>query len=93
MLTRPASKDSYLACIRPEQIEVTPSETGAAVVRSISFLGNLRRLEVESPAGPLLVETHGGSPYYPGDRVELSIAPKACTWVVDDTAGTEAVSA
>ena len=32
--TRPASEDSYLACIRPEQIEVTPSETGAAVVRS-----------------------------------------------------------
>lgn len=91
--TRPASEDSYLACIRPEQIEVTPSENGGAVVRSISFLGNLRRLEVESPAGPLLVETHGGSPYHTGDRVELSIAPKACTWVVDDTVGTEAVSA
>lgn len=91
--TRPASEDTYLACIRPEQIEVTPSETGAATVRSISFLGNLRRLEVDSPAGPLLVETHGGNPCRTGDRIDLYIAPEACTWVVDDTAETGAIPA
>ncbi|MEQ8898212.1 MAG: ABC transporter ATP-binding protein [Roseovarius sp.] len=90
MATRPTSEKAYLACIRPEQIDATPSEAGTATVRSISFLGNLRRLDVDSPAGPLLVETHGGNPFRTGDRVDLSIAPGACTWVLDDTAETGA---
>ena len=75
MATRPTSEKAYLACIRPEQIDATPSDAGTATVRSISFLGNLRRLDVDSHAGPLLVETHGGNPFRRGDRVDLSIAP------------------
>jgi iron(III) transport system ATP-binding protein len=77
---------AHVACIRPEQIGLTPAQEGSATVRSISFLGNLRRLEVDSAIGPLVVETHGSNPYREGDRVNLSIPPEACTWVADDMA-------
>ena len=93
LTTRPSSDEPYLACIRPEQIGVTPAKDGTATVRSISFLGNLRRLEVDSPAGPLLVETHGGNACRAGDRVNLSIEPQACTWVIDDAAQPETAPA
>lgn len=86
LASRPAAAQPYLACVRPEQIDLTPAADGAAEVRSISFLGNLRRLEVDSPAGVLLVETHGANPCRPGDRVDLQIKAEACTWVLDDTA-------
>ncbi|MCZ0813496.1 MAG: ABC transporter ATP-binding protein [Pseudomonadota bacterium] len=85
MATRPAAaQDTHIACIRPEQIGLTPDPNGGATVRSISFLGNLRRLELDSAAGPLVVETHGANPCHEGDRVTLDIAPEACTWVADD---------
>ncbi|MBD3677870.1 MAG: ABC transporter ATP-binding protein [Rhodobacteraceae bacterium] len=86
LATRPSSESAYLACIRPEQIGVTPDEDGMSSVRSISFLGNLRRLEVDTPGGPLLVETHGANPCQEGTRVSLNIQPHACTWVIDDAA-------
>ena len=87
LATRPAGAEAdHVACIRPEQIGVTPAPDGCATVRTISFLGNLRRLEVDSAAGSLVVETHGGNPCREGDRVALSVAPEACTWVVDDMA-------
>ena len=91
MVARPAGPDAaHIACIRPEQIGLHPAEDGDATVRNIGFLGNLRRLEVDSPLGPLVVETHGGNACREGDRVRLSIAPEACTWVADDMAGTPA---
>ncbi|TNF12984.1 MAG: ABC transporter ATP-binding protein [Rhodobacteraceae bacterium] len=85
LATRPGG-EGRIACIRPEQIGLAPAPDGAARVRAISFLGNLRRLEVDSAAGPLTVETHGANPCREGDRVDLSIAPEACTWVADDIA-------
>ncbi len=84
LATYPADKKAYLACIRPEQIAIKPAENGVATVQNISFLGNLQRLELDCPAGPLLVETHGRSPCRTGDSVELSISTEACTWVLDD---------
>lgn len=93
LASRPAAKGAQLACIRPEQIDLTPAEDGAARVRNISFLGNLRRLEVESPIGLLTVETHGSNPCRTGQRVALSVAPDACTWVLDDAAAPKAAQA
>ena len=85
MATRPAGTDDGIAaCIRPEQIRLTPAPDGDATVRGISFLGNLRRLEIDSAAGPLIVETHGATRCHEGDRVNLSLAPGAGTWVADD---------
>lgn len=85
LATRPQSDETHLACVRPEQIGLTPAENGAATVRSVSFLGNLQRLELDSPVGPLIAESHGATPCQEGDRVSLTIATQACTWVVDDT--------
>lgn len=84
LATQPSDDKAYLACIRPEHIGLAPANEGTAKVRNISFLGNLQRLEVDSPAGPLLVETHGRTSCRTGDRVDLSIASDACTWVLDD---------
>ncbi|EAQ02150.1 ABC transporter-like [Pseudooceanicola batsensis HTCC2597] len=80
------TEGNHVACIRPEQIGVTPAPDGNATVRNISFLGNLRRLEVDSAGGPLVVETHGSDACREGDRVMLRLAPDACTWVADDLA-------
>ncbi|NIZ08735.1 ABC transporter ATP-binding protein [Pseudooceanicola sp. HF7] len=90
---RPATPKAQLACIRPEQVDITPAADGTAMVRSISFLGNLRRLEVDSPVGPLTVETHGTNPCRTGDPVSLRVAPDACTWVIDDAPAPKAVPA
>lgn len=88
MATRPDGADeTHVACIRPEQIGLAPNADGNATVRSISFLGNLRRLDIDSAVGPLVVETHGGNPCREGERVTLSIAPEACTWVKEDISG------
>jgi iron(III) transport system ATP-binding protein len=90
LATRPQGADAaYIACIRPEQIDLTPAPDGQSTVRTISFLGNLRRLEVDSPFGPMIVETHGGNPCREGDRVTLTIAPDACIWVSDDVTPAE----
>lgn len=93
LTTRPTDNKPYLACIRPEHITLTPAENGASSLRSISFLGNLQRLEVDSPAGVLKVETHGRSLLRSGDRVALEIGPEACTWVLDDVQQSEATPA
>ncbi len=78
--------DAYIACIRPEQIALAPAEDGSATVRTIGFLGNLRRIELDSPFGPLVVETHGTIDCREGQSVQLTITPEACTWVANDTA-------
>lgn len=86
--TRPNGADAeYIACIRPEHIDLTPDAEGPATVRDISFLGNLKRLDLDSPLGPLQVETHGVDMFGPGDRLSLGIAPDHCVWVRDDLTG------
>ncbi|MBU3260930.1 ABC transporter ATP-binding protein [Roseovarius sp. PS-C2] len=89
--TRPDAPDAdYIACIRPEHIDLTPDADGTATVREISFLGNLKRIELDSPLGPLLVETHGAGGFHPGDKLTLGIAPEHCVWVRDDVTGAAA---
>jgi len=91
--SRRVSERAQLACLRPEQIDIASVADGAATIRSISFLGNLRRLQVDTTVGMLTVETHGANPCRVGDRVALTVAPDACTWVIDDTAPRKAVPA
>lgn len=78
--------DELIACLRPEHIKASKNTNGLATVRSTSFLGNLTRLNVDSPLGPLIVETNGVESFIEGQKVELEIEPSACTWVVNDTA-------
>lgn len=82
--------DAYVACIRPEQITLMPENGGLATVRSIGFLGNLWRIEVDSPFGPLFVETHGAIDCQEGQAVQLTITPEDCTWVANDDLGDQA---
>jgi len=79
---RPVGDDrSYVACVRPEQITLSPEQGGGATVRDISFLGNVSRIRVDSPAGELMIETHGHVPFALGQQVRLDIWPEDCPWV------------
>lgn len=84
---RPSASDEQLiACLRPEHIKASADPNGLATVCSVNFLGNLTRLSLESPLGPLTVETNGIESFNEGQKVMLEIEPSACTWVVNDTA-------
>lgn len=73
--------DAFIACIRPEQIKLHNHPDGHYTVRSITFLGNLRRIEVEGPAGRLKVEAHGHIKLSEGQRANITIDAQDCTWV------------
>ena len=73
-----------LACIRPERIGLSPDAGGPAQVRALEFLGNITRIELDTPAGAMVAEVSGHSPVRPGDRLSLSILPEHCAWVRED---------
>lgn len=77
----------HLACIRPEQIALAADPAGAARITSVEFLGNLRRIALDSPAGPLIAEASGRVTFEPGQIVALSIRREDCRWVRDDSDG------
>ncbi|NVK20318.1 MAG: ATP-binding cassette domain-containing protein [Methylocystaceae bacterium] len=79
--------DAYIASIRPEQIAISAREDGTSTVLSTGFLGNLNRIEVDSPLGEILVETHGPCDLRQGQRVSLEILAEACHWVANDEDG------
>ncbi len=86
MANRPAGDDNdYIACIRPEQIEISADARGNAMVRAITFLGNLNRFDIEYPAGRLSVETHGHIAVEEGQKVRFDIRPEDCCWVMNAT--------
>lgn len=88
---RPAGNDaSFVACVRPEQIELSTDTTGCATVKDISFLGNISRIQVDSPAGDMMIETHGHIEYSVGQQVRLNIRPDDCAWI-DNTAKDKAL--
>ncbi len=73
--------DAFVACVRPEQIALSPDPAGNASVKHINFLGNLCRVEIESPVGSLIVETHGHLNFTTGQQVSFDILPENCSWV------------
>jgi len=77
--------DGLVACIRPEQITLIANDNSDAVIKSITFLGNLSRIEVNSPAGTLVVETHGHVEFTYGQKVSMSVRPQDCSWVISNT--------
>jgi len=84
MAHRPqGSDDTFVACIRPEQIEITADEDGDSTVRAITFLGNLNRFDIDYPAGRLTVETHGHVPVAEGQKVRFNVRPENCSWVAN----------
>jgi iron(III) transport system ATP-binding protein len=75
----PGPDEAYEACIRPEDIQLTP--TGEATVRDIVFLGSLVRLDVEWRGRRLSVEQHRSSAIRHGDAVTVKVADGRCIWV------------
>lgn len=85
MVGRPDAVDNaYDACIRPEEIILTADKNGVATISSTGFIGNLNRIELDTPFGHLLVETHGPCAFKKGQKVTLNIDTDACTWVLTD---------
>jgi len=85
---RPSSEDSDLiACIRPEQIHLFSDPSGIGTIRDIAFLGNISRIQVDSPAGDLTIETHGHVEFVTGQKVKLDIHPDNCAWVKNTQGG------
>ena len=85
LANRPEGADEeYCASIRPEAITLTSGESNFCTVKSVGFLGNLRRINVDSVLGELLVETHGAASFDVGSSVSISIAPNSCYWVKND---------
>ncbi|MDG1530084.1 MAG: ATP-binding cassette domain-containing protein [Paracoccaceae bacterium] len=78
------SDEEYCACIRPEHITLSAAKNGTARVQSVSFLGNLTRLKLDSPIGPIVVETNGVTSFSENQNVSFSIEPSTCTWITND---------
>jgi iron(III) transport system ATP-binding protein len=74
---------SFVACIRPEQVSLSADPTSSCKVHSITFLGNLCRIQVVYPAGKLTVETHGHIAFTEGQKVRFDIHPEDCSWVAN----------
>lgn len=81
----PSDKRRYLACIRPEQITLTPNDAGTARITGIEFLGNLRRITLDSTVGPLIAEVSGHVALAQGQSVDITIGAQDCSWVLDDS--------
>jgi iron(III) transport system ATP-binding protein len=75
--------DAYIACIRPEQINLSLDTAGSGTIRDVTFLGNLCRIQVDYPAGMLMVETHGHAQFEKGQKVRCDIRPEDCSWVAN----------
>lgn len=75
-----ARADSEL-CLRPESLIVTADPNGQAVVKDLTFLGNLSRLTVAWKGQDLTIETHGWASPAVGDAVRIAAQPNAGAWV------------
>jgi iron(III) transport system ATP-binding protein len=75
-----APDEGYVACIRPEDLTLTPGGTDAQVVK-VDFLGNVSRLHLDWPGGALIAECPGRTGFHPGDRIGVDFAASRCAWV------------
>jgi iron(III) transport system ATP-binding protein len=80
LLAGNAPKADQIACVRPEDIKIVPTGTGARV-KTAQFLGNISRLHLDWPGGSLIVEQAGQTSLAPGAEVGLEFPPHRCAWV------------
>src|SRR5262249_41296431 len=71
----------HVACIRPEDVTISPGGNGARV-HQVEFLGSVSRLHLDWPGGRLIAEQPGRTPLALGDAV--AVALKRCIWVRDE---------
>ncbi|WP_112310394.1 ABC transporter ATP-binding protein [Pseudogemmobacter bohemicus] len=77
----PAGQSGRLFALRPEDVLVRPDATGPGRVRSITFLGNVSRVEIDWQGDVILAETHRLPDFTEGAPVTLSLQPGAGVWV------------
>jgi iron(III) transport system ATP-binding protein len=69
-----------IACVRPEDIVLTATGSGARI-KSVQFLGNISRLTLDWPGGELIVEQPGETTLAPGAQVGIEFSPRKHAWV------------
>lgn len=70
-----------LLALRPEEIGLRRSPDGEAEVRTVTFLGNINRIQLLWRDQKIVAEIHRGTELAPGDRVALEVGPEAGAWV------------
>jgi iron(III) transport system ATP-binding protein len=81
LASRPAGVDGALiACVRPEQISLTPSAGDGRVI-DVTFLGNISRARVNWKGRDILVQTGHVDGIVPGADVAVSVVASVCGWV------------
>jgi iron(III) transport system ATP-binding protein len=73
-------KAGEIACVRPEDIIIIAGGTGARV-KTVQFLGNISRLNLNWPGGPLIVEQAGETTLATGAEVGVEFPPHKHAWV------------
>jgi len=82
LASRPAGADgAFIACVRPEQISLTPAAGGEGRVVEVSFLGHISRARVAWKGRDVLVQTGHVEGIVPGAAVAVSVAASASGWV------------
>jgi iron(III) transport system ATP-binding protein len=69
-----------IACVRPEDIVLTPAGSGARI-KTVQFLGNISRLTLDWPGGELIVEQPGETTLAPGAQVGVEFSARKHAWV------------
>lgn len=77
----PRGQSGQLFALRPEDVLVKPDAAGAGRVRSITFLGNVSRIEIDWQGEVILAETHRLPGFAEGAPVSISLQPGAGVWV------------
>ncbi len=75
------ASDSHQACVRPEDLTITPTIGSDAYVRELTFLGSVTRLQVEWRGQTLTVDQHRGPFPPPGTAVSVAAESMRCAWV------------
>ncbi|MBJ2150183.1 ABC transporter ATP-binding protein [Paracoccus sp. IB05] len=80
-VTPPPGQGDSLFALRPEDVLIREDAAAAGRVRSITFLGNVSRVEVDWQGETILAETHRLPGFGEGASVDLSLQPGAGVWV------------
>jgi len=79
LLADRAPNAGSVACVRPEDIALTPGSD--ARIKSVQFLGHISRLTLDWPGGDLIVEQPGETALAPGAQVGVRFSPDKHAWV------------
>lgn len=80
-VTPPQGQGDSLFALRPEDVLIREDAAATGRVRSITFLGNVSRVEVDWQGETILAETHRLPDFGEGASVDLSLQPGAGVWV------------